>query len=69
MLDWSWGKMWAVHLSPQGASYTATKEEFLSGLPLPLTDAVIHPGDGSMYFSIGGRKVQSGTLSSELRRC
>lgn len=59
-LDWSWGRMWAVHLIPSGASYTATKEEFLSGVPLPLTDAIIHPSDGAMYFTIGGRRVQSG---------
>ena len=59
-LDWSWGKLYAVHLKPEGSTYTATKEEFLSGAPLPLTDAIIHPGDGAMYFAIGGRKVQSG---------
>jgi len=59
-LDWSWGKLYAVHLTPKGASYTATKEEFVSGAPLPLTDAIIHPGDGALYFAIGGRKVQSG---------
>ena len=60
ILDWSWGKLYAVHLKPDGSSYTATREEFLSGSPLPLTDAIIHPGDGAMYFAIGGRKVQSG---------
>ncbi len=59
-LDWSWGKLYAVHLKPEGSGYTATKEEFLSGAPLPLTDAIIHPQDGAMYFAIGGRKVQSG---------
>ena len=59
-LDWSWGKLYAVHLQPSGSTYTATKEEFLSGAPLPLTDAIIHPTDGAMYFAIGGRKVQSG---------
>ncbi len=59
-LDWSWGKLYAVHMKPEGSTYTATKEEFLSGAPLPLTDAIIHPGDGAMYFAIGGRKVQSG---------
>ena len=59
-LDWSWGKLYAVHLQPSGSTYTATKEEFLSGGPLPVTDAIIHPGDGAMYFAIGGRKVQSG---------
>ena len=59
-LDWSWGKLYAVHLTPNGSSYTATKEEFVTGAPLPITDAIIHPGDGAMYFTIGGRKVQSG---------
>ncbi len=59
-LDWSWGKLYAVHLTPDGASYKATKEEFISGTPLPLTDAIIHPKDGAMYFAIGGRRVQSG---------
>ncbi|MEN8871084.1 MAG: family 16 glycoside hydrolase [Akkermansiaceae bacterium] len=58
-LDWSWGKIYAVHLEPKGASYTATKEEFITGGPLPVTDAIIHP-DGAMYFAIGGRRVQSG---------
>jgi len=60
ILDWSWGKMWAVHLTPSGSSYTATKEEFVSGSPLPMTDAIINPADGAMYFAIGGRRVQSG---------
>ncbi|YCM44557.1 family 16 glycoside hydrolase [Verrucomicrobiaceae bacterium 227] len=59
VLDWSWGKIYAVHLTPEGASYTATKEEFVTGGPLPVTDAIIHP-DGAMYFAIGGRRVQSG---------
>ncbi|MEZ6131353.1 MAG: c-type cytochrome [Planctomycetaceae bacterium] len=59
-LDWSWGKLYAVHLTPDGSSYTATKEEFVTGAPLPITDAIIHPGDGAMYFTIGGRRVQSG---------
>ena len=59
-LDWSWGRLYAIHLKAEGASYTATKEEFVTGAPLPITDAIIHPGDGAMYFTIGGRRVQSG---------
>lgn len=59
-LDWSWGKLYAIHLEPDGSTYKATKEEFLTGAPLPITDAIIHPEDGAMYFTIGGRKVQSG---------
>ena len=60
ILDWSWGKVYAVHLKPDGSTYTATKEDFLSGSPLPVTDAIIHPKDGAMYLAIGGRRVQSG---------
>jgi putative heme-binding domain-containing protein len=59
-LDWSWGKLYAVHLQESGSSYTATKEEFVTGAPLPITDAIINPLDGAMYFTIGGRRVQSG---------
>jgi len=68
ILDWSWGKLYAVHLKSDGSSYTATREEFLSGAPLPLTDAIIHPQDGAMYFAIGGRKVQSGLYHSPAGR-
>ena len=60
VLDWSWGKLYAIQLEADGATYKAKKEEFLSGSPLPLTDAIIHPKDGAMYFTIGGRRVQSG---------
>jgi putative heme-binding domain-containing protein len=60
ILDWSWGKIYAVHMKPDGSSYSAQKETFITGSPLPVTDAIIHPSDGSMYFAIGGRKVQSG---------
>ncbi|MDF1861073.1 MAG: DUF1080 domain-containing protein [Verrucomicrobiales bacterium] len=60
VLDWSWGKIYAVHLEEDGASYQGSKEEFITGAPLPVTDAIIHPEDGAMYFAIGGRRVQSG---------
>lgn len=59
-LDWSWGKLYAIHLEPDGSTYKGTKEEFVTGAPLPITDAIIHPDDGAMYFTIGGRRVQSG---------
>ncbi len=58
--DWSYGKLYAVHLDPTGATYTGRLEEFITGTPLPLTDAIINPHDGAMYFLIGGRRVQSG---------
>jgi putative heme-binding domain-containing protein len=59
-LDWTYGTMWAIHLTPDGASFKGEKEDFLSGKPLPLTDAIIHPQDGAMYFTTGGRRTQSG---------
>jgi putative heme-binding domain-containing protein len=60
LCDWSYGRLFAVHLTPSGASYKGELEEFLSGSPLPLTDVVINPRDGAMYFTIGGRRTQSG---------
>jgi len=56
--DWTFGTMYAVHLTEDGSSYTGTKEEFVSRTPLPLTDVVIGP-DGAMYFTVGGRGTQS----------
>ncbi len=58
--DWSYGKMYAVHLSPNGGGYTGVAEEFMSASPLPLTDIEVSKKDGAMYVSVGGRKVQSG---------
>jgi putative heme-binding domain-containing protein len=56
--DWTFGTMYAIHTEPNGASYSATKEEFLSRTPLPLTDVTIG-NDGHMYFTAGGRGTQS----------
>jgi putative heme-binding domain-containing protein len=60
MCDWSYGKLYAVHLTPEGAAYKGELEDFLSGTPLPLTDVVVSPIDGALYFTIGGRRTQSG---------
>jgi putative heme-binding domain-containing protein len=59
VLDWSYGKIYAMHLTPSGASYAATFEPFVVGKPLPVTDVAIGP-DGAMYFTMGGRGAQSG---------
>ena len=56
--DWSFGIIYAIHLEPSGATYSAKGEEFLSGSPLPLTDGEIGP-DGAMYFLTGGRRLES----------
>lgn len=58
--DWSYGKLYAVHLEEDGSTYSGTFEEFVSGSPLPLTDLVVHPEDGALYFAVGGRRTQSG---------
>lgn len=55
--DWSYGRVLAVTLSPDGASYQGEKKTFLSGRPLNLTDFVFH--DGDMWFITGGRRTQS----------
>ena len=56
--DWSFGIIYAIHLKPNGSTYTAVPEEFLSGAPLPLTDGIIGP-DGAFYFLTGGRRLES----------
>lgn len=58
--DWSYGLIYAVHLEPNGASYRGILERFVSAAPLPVTDLVVNPRDGALYFTIGGRKTQSG---------
>ncbi|MCB1230930.1 MAG: c-type cytochrome [Verrucomicrobiae bacterium] len=58
--DWSYGKLYAVHLDPKGAGYAGKFEEFMSAQPLPLTDILVGNQDGAMYITIGGRRVQSG---------
>ncbi|WP_298358467.1 c-type cytochrome [Runella sp.] len=56
--DWSFGIMHAINLKPSGATYSGEREEFLSGIPLPLTDGAIGP-DGALYFLTGGRRLES----------
>jgi len=69
VMDWSYGRLMAVHLQPAGATYSASYENFVcpEGLvtagapkpPLNLTDMVIG-NDGAMYFVIGGRNTAAG---------
>ncbi len=57
--DWSYGIIYAVHLTPQGATYTGTPEIFASGPGMAVTDMVVDPHSGSLYFAIGGRRSHS----------
>ena len=59
ILDWAYGKIFAVHLAPDGASYRGRFEEFVTGRPLNVTGADFGP-DGALYFTTGGRRTQSG---------
>jgi putative heme-binding domain-containing protein len=59
ILDWSYGIIYAVHLTPQGSTYTGQSEVFLQGRPLNVTSLDFGP-DGAMYFVTGGRRTQSG---------
>lgn len=58
IMDWSFGTVYFIDLQPKGSSYTAKREEFLSGTPLPLTD-MIAGNDGNLYFATGGRRLDS----------
>jgi putative heme-binding domain-containing protein len=59
ILDWAYGKIYAVHLQRAGASYGGRAEVFASGRPLNVTGIDFGP-DGAMYFTTGGRRTQSG---------
>ena len=68
-MDWTYGRLMAVHLKPEGASYTGQWENFVcpAGLmdpskgkaPMNITDLVIGD-DGAMYFTTGGRGTAAG---------
>jgi putative heme-binding domain-containing protein len=58
-MDWSYGRILAVHLTPQGATYAGSFEPFIVGKPLNVTDLEFGH-DGAMYFTTGGRGTQSG---------
>ena len=54
LMDWSYGRIIAVHLGK-----VVTQEDFITGRPLNVTDGCIGP-DGAMWFITGGRGTQSG---------
>lgn len=57
-LDWAYGRIVAVHLTPHGGSYHASGEVFLEGRPLNVTD-LDFDSEGAMWFVTGGRKTKS----------
>lgn len=59
-LDWTYATIWAIHFTPDGASFRAEKEDFIAGKAFSVTDAIVRKADGAMYVAIGGRRNQSG---------
>ena len=59
LCDWSYGRLFACHLTPDGSAYKAEVEEIAAGTPLALTDVVVNPKDGALYLTVGGRNTQS----------
>lgn len=58
ILDWTYSTIYAIHLTPDGSSYKATKEDFATASPLQVTDTTVGR-DGALYFTVGGRGTQS----------
>lgn len=58
-LDWAYGRIFATHLEPNGASYTGHSEVLVKGKALNVTD-IEFGRDGAMYFTTGGRGTQTG---------
>lgn len=65
--DWTYGRVMAVHLKPDGASYSGTFENFVATkgllgkgrkMPMPLT-GIVAGDDGALYFVVGGWANQS----------
>lgn len=57
-LDWTYGRLIAVHLFPREGTYRVAAETFLQGKPLNVTDVAVGPRR-AMYLITGGRKTQS----------
>ncbi|WP_197443141.1 HEAT repeat domain-containing protein [Lignipirellula cremea] len=59
LADWSEGRIIAVRMKKDGASYATQSETFLQGEPLNVTDLEVGP-DGGLYFTTGGRGTGGG---------
>ncbi len=57
--DWSYGVIYAIHMQQDGATYGGEKEIFCTAPGLAVTDMIVNPVDGALYFLIGGRRSQS----------
>ncbi|MEY2882103.1 MAG: hypothetical protein RLZZ15_4483, partial [Verrucomicrobiota bacterium] len=57
--DWSYGRILALTLRPAGATFSATAEEIVRGVPFPVTALCVNPADGAFYLATGGRRMHS----------
>lgn len=57
--DWSYGRILAVDLTPDGAGYSGNWRVFAQGRPMPVTDMAWGTG-GNLFVLTGGRGLQSG---------
>ncbi|QDU78764.1 Cytochrome c [Polystyrenella longa] len=57
--DWSMGRIMAVPLKKEGASYNSDFMTIISGNPLNVSDIEVDR-DGSMVFCVGGRRTEGG---------
>jgi putative heme-binding domain-containing protein len=57
--DWSYGRILALTLRPAGATFAATAEEIVRGVPFPVTAICVNPADGALYIATGGRRMHS----------
>lgn len=58
VLDWTFGRVDFLAISPSGSTYTARRQVFLESVGdsgFAPTDLVVHPDTGDLYISIGGR--------------
>ena len=59
-LDWTFGTIWFGRQTEESAEASSPRfsmQIFLTGKPLPVTDAVVF--GGAMYFAVGGRNLPS----------
>jgi putative membrane-bound dehydrogenase-like protein len=66
-LDWTFGKVYFLPLTPDGAGYTTKAEVFLEPTGsegFAPTDICVAP-DGSLYISIGGRRTRGAIYKVE----
>lgn len=57
--DWTYGRILAATVTPEGSTYRTPWQPFVTGRPMPIADMAWGP-DGAMYFVTGGRGTQSG---------